>query len=66
MVFIHPGAGWAIVLVNHALAIKESNKHDLASQHFSAAALCSIAIYLDASRWMIHFSQDGQSDGCTT
>ncbi len=31
MVFIHPGAGWAVVLVNHALAIKESSKHDLTS-----------------------------------
>ncbi len=26
-----PGARWAVVLVNHALAIKESNRHDLTS-----------------------------------
>ncbi len=29
IVFIHLGAGWAVVLVIHALTIKESNKHGL-------------------------------------
>ncbi len=31
MVFIHMGIRWAAVLVNHVLAIKENNKHDLTS-----------------------------------
>ncbi len=29
IVFIHPIAGWAVVLVNPAHAIKKSNKHEV-------------------------------------
>ncbi len=53
IVFIHLGAGLAMVLENHALVIKENNKHVLTGT--TIASPSSITTRLDATRWMICF-----------
>ncbi len=56
IIFIYLAAGWAVVLINHTLAIKESNKHTLTA--LPAAPFSLVATRVDATRQMIHFSGD--------
>ncbi len=65
IVFIQSGAGRPVVLINHAFAIKESNKHDLNS-NFCTTSLFLVATCLDATTWMIRFLEGDYSDGFTT
>ncbi len=47
------GANWPVVLINHALAIKESNKHDLTSTFLQSHFLQLQLALMQPDRWFI-------------